>query len=372
MRSVLQRALEGEFVAADTPPESDTSVMIFRDVFGNMQQAGAAAADGSGTVLYALEERANGEAEDEIEHTLYACLDDQTQLKSSSSMEHQEQWEIRLPKVEGVPGNGSMRVRKTWIDGGEPDYVRATKIKANDAGDKIELPMPSSEIEFIAFRFLSPQGMIKDRFHFPVTGTKLVWEVDMFPKEGGGYHPWCKIDLEVTDRKAPLPELPIQFSEVILPKEFKKLDETEWEEKVTKLYDEYFLTKNIFVSGKAKNAQSEEGTDETPIATGEEANKPEGGEEGSADPTDAAVGAKAETPPTPKEVEPGVTEKPQTDEEAGQDTTAKTTDEAAPPEQDPKAVDEVSEDEENKKEPPEKVEDTSKEGSGSDSIGSGT
>lgn len=369
-RNLLRRALEGEFVDVSSPPETDDNVMVFRNLFGSM--ANAAGADGASpteAVSWVLEEQADGTSAHEKEHTLYAKLPDQSGLKGASSMEHQEQWELRIPKTDQIPGEGAMRVRKTWADGTEGEYTRATKIRVSD-DDKIEMVLASNHNEFLAFRFIAPQGMIKDRYHFPVTGTDLVWQVDMFPKEGGGYHPWCKIDLEVDDLDAALPELPLDFEDVILPKRFKKIEDAEWEAQVTKLYDDYFLTKNVYVSGKIATASGQPSPDQP--ATGE------GG--GVVVPSGDAPQADAPdvTPETPSEGEEGkegdeAKPKEPTDAEAnaelGVSKTAEGSDDkpAAKSELDDTKQDE-EDDEEEKEEKGNPPQDASRESSGSDNI----
>ena len=89
--------------------------------------------------------------------------------------------------------------------------------------------------------------MIKDRYTFLVPGTDLKWEVDCFKQPDGKYYPWVKIDLEVTNRNDPLPQLPMHFRDVIMPKGFGRADEAESEAKIKELYERYFLTPNTFV-----------------------------------------------------------------------------------------------------------------------------
>jgi hypothetical protein len=125
----------------------------------------------------------------------------------------------------------------------------------NDKGDKIELPLPSNVDEFTVFKFLAPQGMRKTRFTFPIIGTNLKWEIDMFPKQDGeGFHEWCKIDLEVQDRNQPIPEFPIPLDDVILPEGYGRTGGPEVQDQVTKLYDEFFLLKNQFLPKQTEMA----------------------------------------------------------------------------------------------------------------------
>lgn len=255
MRHLLARALESELFSPEAPPEEDLMMQEMREYFPAHLIGGLG-----------MEERADGKAEKEIEFTIYARMPDMSQLNGAKSKEHQEQWEVRVAGTDKNAGEGSMRVRKTVIEGADPVYTRATKIPYNATNDKIEVPMPSNEDEFLAFGYLAEQGMIKDRFHFPIMGTELVWEVDCFPKPDGGYHEWVKIDLEVKDREMRLPEFPVTLEDVILPKDFGKIPQEEWEKQVSELYEKYFIAKNPILVKRAL-AQAEQ--DSASIDTGE-------------------------------------------------------------------------------------------------------
>lgn len=271
MSSLMRRALESELIHPEQAPEDDDMMVLFQTHFP--EHFGGAAS-------YSLEERSDGKAGDEFEHTIYARLTDPSQLSQAKSMEHHSQWEIRIEKTEKNAGKGSIRVRKTWVDGGDPDFVRVTKIPLDPEGSnakKKEIPLPSNADEFLAFQFLADQGMVKDRYHFPIMGSDLVWEVDCYPKEGGGYHDWVKIDLEVKDLSAPLPVFPIQFEDVILPVGVGKLTKEEHDEQVSKLYDECFISPNPFKSGEIRKQVEQAGVDLGDGAA-DAMNKPQGGE----------------------------------------------------------------------------------------------
>lgn len=196
----------------------------------------------------AMEELSDGKVFKEIEHVIYAKIVDFDELKKAVSMEHQEQWEVRIPKTDKNAGKGTIRVRKTWIEGGDPTYVITTKIPTNTEGDKIELPLPSNADNFTQFRFLAEQGMKKIRYCFPIIGTKKVWEFDVFVDVEGKPHEWCKIDLEVESRDEPIPEFPIRLDEVILPEGFGRKDPEESGKFISKLYEDFFITKNEFLN----------------------------------------------------------------------------------------------------------------------------
>lgn len=201
----------------------------------------------------ALEEVSDGKAFREIEHTFYARLSNPGDLSTAASQEHQEQWELKFPKTDKNGGNGSVRIRKTIPLGGSPEYVLTTKTLASRDGDKIEVPVPTTEPMFQQFKLMSEKGMIKDRYHFPISGTDLVWEVDMFLKPGavvgtGPYEEWCKIDLEVKDRSTAIPVFPLHTQELITAPFGKRTDAEE--AMVTTLYDTVFTQKNPHAAGE--------------------------------------------------------------------------------------------------------------------------
>lgn len=216
----------------------------------------------------------------EIEYTVYARLTDFTQLEKAASCEKQEQWELRIDKTDQNAAGGRIRVRKTEVAGAEPTYVSAIKMKAasNDGGpsESFEIEAPSSDAAFIAFRFMSEQGMVKHRYRYPIVGTELVWELDAYPNDQGGYHEWVKLDLEVKSATDQLPELPLNFADVILPKGMGDLSEDEWEAKVQVIYQQCFISKNPYLKQETPVDTQEpeiEGEGEQPKVTQPEGSK---------------------------------------------------------------------------------------------------
>lgn len=201
-------------------------------------------------VRIALEEQSDGVAVKEVEHVLYARLASLDVLKAAKSMEHQEQWEVKIPKTDLNASPGQTRIRKTVKDGTNPDFVLTVKTPGGDKEGRIEVSIPATEAMFTQFKLLSEKGMIKDRYFYPVDGSDLVWEVDMFYKRGsqpgsGDYELWCKIDLEVVDLSAPLPPLPEGFLDVISAPYGKRTDAEE--ARVTALYQNEFTTANVYL-----------------------------------------------------------------------------------------------------------------------------
>lgn len=201
-----------------------------------------------GFLRAALEDISDGQAHREIEHTFYGRLANPEMLKNAKSMEHQEQWELSIEKTDKNATKGKFRVRKTVKEGSDPEYVLTCKTPGKEGN--IEVGIPVSEQMFEQFKMLAEGGMRKDRYFFPVEGSDLVWEVDMFLKDGsqpgeGQYHEWCKIDLEVPSVDMALPPLPEGLADMITAP-YGKRSEAE-ELKVTSLYHNEFVTPNPYV-----------------------------------------------------------------------------------------------------------------------------
>ena len=202
------------------------------------------------TLKAALEEFSDGKARREIEHTFYAKVENMEILSNAKSMEHQEQWEIKLEKTDKNAAAGKWRIRKTVVEGQDPEYVLTCKTAGKTEGS-IEVGVQVTVAMFDQFKMMSEAGMLKDRYHFPVEGSDLVWEVDMFLAQGSQpgekkYHDWCKIDLEVPSLDMALPPIPEGLSDVITAP-YGKRSEAE-EAKVTSLYHNEFLTPNVFLN----------------------------------------------------------------------------------------------------------------------------
>lgn len=201
-----------------------------------------------------LEDHLDGKAWDEIEKVWYVKLSQFDQLMQAASWEYQIQNDIL---VRDDPRNGLLRVRSTQKGDVEgklalPEYSLIVKVKqdASGAAHNKEAAIPVSEDFFTLMSLLCPDGMRKDRYNFPVPDSELVFEVDMFltPEAiqarqtgttlmGPQYFPWGKIDLELPDANTPVPDLPVQFDELIIQTDDENPN-------ITKLYTEYFITSN--------------------------------------------------------------------------------------------------------------------------------
>ena len=196
----------------------------------------------------ALEELSDGKAHREIEHTFYGRIENMDILGNAKGMEHQEQWEIKIEKADDTAAAGKWRVRKTVVEGSDPEYVLTCKTAGREGS--IEVSIPTTIPMFDQFKLMSGAGMLKDRYFFPVEGSDLVWEVDMFLVAGSApgerkYHDWCKIDLEVPSLDMALPPIPEGIVDLITAP-YGKRSEAE-ESKVTSLYHNEFRTPNVYL-----------------------------------------------------------------------------------------------------------------------------
>lgn len=211
-------------------------------------------------LLIALEEQATGKANHEREYVFYAKLTDPSILEKASHVEEQEQWSIKIDKTDKNYCSGQIRIRRT-DDNGKVSYVQTVKtpIKplqgdtgqsdtsvADASQNMLEVAIDASEDAFKQFKLIADQGMIKTRYTFPIEGTDLKFEVDVFHLANGEKSQWVKIDLEVDKPLESVPALPEGFSEVIYN---QKDDQTDEEKQLIRsLYENVFLTKNEYLS----------------------------------------------------------------------------------------------------------------------------
>lgn len=190
-------------------------------------------------------EAADGVSRPELEKVFYCKLEDFSQLDKASLKQHQEQWSLK-PEID-VPG--SVRVR--CLDKGA-SYVFTIK------NGKNEVEFPASKDGFDAMKAISNNGMIKERFEFPIdtrlfandedkkVWEGLKWEVDVYFKEDGSYQEWCKVDLEVPSMEIykgnERPPFPVEFTKVMTG-DRSKLNEEETEF-LNSLFDTVFISRN--------------------------------------------------------------------------------------------------------------------------------
>lgn len=174
---------------------------------------------------------------EEIEYDFYCRIEDFDQLAGASRKEIQEQWNLPFSKKSV---DVSVRVRKCATDS-DIRFELTNKIDIEGLDGVWEVERAIERQHFETIRDLSKQGMIKHRYFFPVNGTDLVWEVDVFHDDKGRPIEWVKIDLEVHQRMNKLPELPIEGFDWIMAQKGERTPEEE--DFICKLYTNRFIVR---------------------------------------------------------------------------------------------------------------------------------
>lgn len=189
-----------------------------------------------------FEDDSSGKAEIEIEHVFYAKLANRGALTLAREVQHQEQWELKIPKTDDNASSGRMRIRKITTPNQEPQYILAIKTK-HHLGGEIEVGNPSSEDAFNQFKAMSARGMIKTRYVFDIPNREEKWEVDTYTHLDGTPCEWCKIDLEVKTTERAIPPFPIGlFDETsVMSANDRSMAH---QMKIQELYDTVFIRKN--------------------------------------------------------------------------------------------------------------------------------
>lgn len=169
-----------------------------------------------------LEDEANGLVAREKEYVWYGKLTDTSDLQKAAKQELQRQSAIKRD-------GGQIRVRET-ICNGVIEYTLTAKHYVG-RGDASEVTVEASKGLAEVFRQIAGESMDKLRYTFPIEGTDLKWEVDVFIDLEGNFKGWVKVDLEVKGTITEWPPLPIGLSEVIFggndpytPEQKEKLD----------------------------------------------------------------------------------------------------------------------------------------------------
>ena len=192
------------------------------------------------------EENSAGVTTPEIEYVYYAKLTDEKILENLE-YEDQEQWEIKIPVIDGAINMGRLRSRRT-TKGSDVVYTQTLKVtdksKQNTEGpkDDLETTIIGTKDLFNQFKLIAPNGMVKRRYFMPIPGTSLTWQIDRFYDVNGGFFEDVKIDLEVEHVMRTIFELPEGFSNVIMNQANARTPEEV--ARIQKLYDDVFLTKN--------------------------------------------------------------------------------------------------------------------------------
>lgn len=180
-----------------------------------------------------LEGLINGKACRELEYTFYARIVNMRDLDNAIEKEEHEQWKLPLENDR----SGHIRARLRLINNRRP--TMATKVYRPGVLGAEEVESDISMDMFTHLRLAAEDGYKKTRYNYPIPGTNRKWEVDVFMGRDGNPHPWVKIDLEVETPNDPIPELPIEVTDLIVqngPKYgveerrfVRSLWETEWQ-----------------------------------------------------------------------------------------------------------------------------------------------
>lgn len=173
----------------------------------------------------------------EPERLMFAKIKNIADLAKAATAEKQEQYEIKIPKTDKNALGGKIRVRRSEpVAGGEVTYTLTSKTELPPQEGEtdgmmtrsLEVNEPVSEKIFQVFQYLAEGGMQKTRFTFPIEGTELKWEFDVFSDSKGNYQDWCKIDLELPEGGlAEFPPFPIELERVISNPKGQRTEEEE-------------------------------------------------------------------------------------------------------------------------------------------------
>lgn len=197
----------------------------------------------------------------EVERMFLGKVKNLNQLKNAKVAQRIEQWEIRS-KITDNPTQGGGILRVRCYD--KKRYEMCLKKFPNQEGKSgsLEKEFAIDEETFKMFRALAPSGTIKTRYIFPIAGTDLKWEVDVFEGKGGLPQDWVKIDLETSQQGGKLPEFPLEFDILfeVYPKAGNLGKNTEEQMKMKEhLFNNVFQTKNEFHIGEIELPRSVEG-----------------------------------------------------------------------------------------------------------------
>lgn len=163
------------------------------------------------TLSIALEEQTTGVKQDEIEDVYYARIKTPAQLEKADSKIEQKQSNVR-GKLKG----SQIRVRMATVDGVTKYILTGKKPQTNHPQALDEVSSEVSSDMFDIFLAVSGEYQHKTRYEFPIEGTDLKWEVDVFFNSKGEVCEWCKIDLENPPETTPA--FPIDLEDVIFSK----------------------------------------------------------------------------------------------------------------------------------------------------------
>jgi CYTH domain-containing protein len=108
-------------------------------------------------------------------------------------------------------------------------------------GEADEVSVPVSKDLHEVFKAITGESMDKIRYTFPIEGTELKWEVDVFIDAQGNPKDWVKIDLETPAEMTEWPPLPVTLADEIFAG--NDLYNPEEKAKLAELYSTVFTNK---------------------------------------------------------------------------------------------------------------------------------
>jgi hypothetical protein len=157
----------------------------------------------------------NGRSQRELEYTFLGLIKDFNELDRASRSEDYEQWTMTTnDSMNKGEVSGTVRVRSVNSSKFSMTVKHRQRSKTM-ANESMETEVPITRDMFDSFKRLAPMGLVKTRYFFPIEGTDLEWELDVFTMPDGDSYEWCMLDLEVKGELDEIPDPPIELIEFI-------------------------------------------------------------------------------------------------------------------------------------------------------------
>lgn len=165
------------------------------------------------TTFLSMEDAMAGISQQELEHAFYVKIDNFDLLSNATEKQRIEQASFYTENK----GKGSLMMRSRKINymasadkQGLEEIIFCTKTPNTGtagAAQMMEVELPGSKEQHALYMQFG-SAIFKDRYRFAVVGTTLFWDVDVFLNKDGSYSNWARLEVEVKDLNAPVPEFP--------------------------------------------------------------------------------------------------------------------------------------------------------------------
>lgn len=152
-------------------------------------------------------ESIDGERRVEREYCIYARVKDFSWTDDAPVHETHEQWFIDY-------AGKNVRGRIRRINNRRNVETIKQPLKGSDGCYECEQDISPDMFEMK--KLACTKGYYKERFTFPIEGSRHGWEVDVFKSKAGGRSEWVKIDLEFDNLTDPVPDLPFDIENPIV------------------------------------------------------------------------------------------------------------------------------------------------------------